>query len=235
MAMPAAGFHAIQVLLFDTFGTTVDWRGSLIAHLAQFGRENGRTVDWAGLADAWRARYKPAIQLVSEGKRPWANFDVLHRETLDELLPEFELATVSDAERAELVRGWEVLKGWPDTVAGLTRLKRKFIVGSLSNGNVRQLTNMAKFAGLPWDVIVGADIFHHYKPEPGVYRGAVELLACPAEAVLMVAAHNDDLKAARENGMKTAFVRRPTEEAGPNADWEFVAKDFEDLADQLGA
>lgn len=226
---------SIQALLFDTFGTTVDWRGSMIAYLEAFGRETGRAADWTGLADAWRAKYKPAIQEVRDGKRLWTNFDVLHRETLDELIPQFGLANLSDEDRQYLVRGWAALDPWPDTVAGLTHLKRAFLIGSLSNGNVRQLTDMAKRAGLPWDGIFGADMFRHYKPDPEIYQGAVALLDCPAEAVVMVAAHNKDLEAARACGMRTAFVQRPTEEPGPNADWDLLATDFEDLARQLAA
>ena len=225
----------IQALLFDTFGTTVDWRGSLIGHLQQIGAEHGYSADWAKMADTWRAKYKPAIQSVNEGKRPWTNFDRLHRETLDELLPEFGLKKVKDAERDEMVRGWERLWGWADTVPGLSRLKQKFIIGSLSNGNVRQLTNMAKHASLPWDVVFGGDLFHRYKPAPEVYDGAVALLACPASAVVMVAAHNNDLQAARSRGMKTAFVRRATEDPAPKEKWDFVAGDFQELAVQLGA
>jgi 2-haloacid dehalogenase len=226
---------SIQALLFDTFGTTVDWRGSMIAYLEAFGRETGRAADWTGLADAWRARYKPAIQEVRDGKRLWANFDVLHRETLDELIPQFGLTNLSDDERNYLVRGWASLDPWPEAITGLAHLKRAYIIGSLSNGNVRQLTDMAKRAGIPWDVIFGADTFHHYKPDAEIYRGAVELLDCPAEAVVMVAAHNNDLEAAKGCGLRTAFVQRPTEDAAPKGDWDILATDFEDLARQLAA
>ena len=233
--MAAAALQSVQVLLFDTFGTTVDWRGSLIADLQRFGREHSVEADWAALADAWRAKYKPAIQSVNEGRRPWANFDALHRETLDEILPQFGLSGLNNVQRDEMVRGWEHLRGWPDAVSGIRRLKARFVVGPLSNGNVRQLTNMAKSAGLPWDLILGADIFHRYKPESEIYRGAVALLNCPADAVMMVAAHNNDLQAARSCGMKTAFVQRSTEDSEPQSGWDLVTTNFENLADQLAA
>ncbi len=232
----------VQALLFDVFGTVVDWRTSLIRQLEKFGGENRLTADWAALADDWRAGYEPAIRAVREGQRSWTSLERLHRESLDQLLPRHSLNAVSDAQRQQLVLGWHFLDPWPDSVAGLTRLKRKYIIGTLSNGGVRLLTDMARFAGLPWDVIFSSDNFRRYKPDPRVYLGAAELLDAAPANIMLVAAHNYDLAAARRHGYKTAFVARPAE-YGPRqsrdfkaeSDWEFVAKDFEELASQLEA
>jgi len=232
----------IEALLFDVFGTVVDWRSSLIRRFERFGRENAITADWAALADDWRAEYEPAMKAVRDGQRPWTSLEHLHRESLDKLLPRHGLPALSEAQRQELVRGWHFLDPWPDTVTGLNRLKKKYIIGTLSNGGVRLLTDMAKFAGLPWDVILSSDNFRHYKPATQVYLGAAELLDTAPQNIMLVAAHNYDLGAARGHGYKTAFVARPTE-YGPRqsrdfkaeSNWDFVAKDFEELASQLGA
>jgi 2-haloacid dehalogenase len=232
----------IQALLFDVFGTVVDWRTSLIRWFERYGRENSLKADWATLADDWRSEYEPAMKAVRDGHRPWTSLEHLHRESLDRLLLRHGLSALSEAQRQQFVLRWHFLDPWPDTLAGLTRLKKKYIIGTLSNGGVRLLADMAKFAGLPWDVIFSSDNFRHYKPDPQVYLGAVELLDTAAENVMLVAAHNYDLSAARRHGCKAAFVARPTE-YGPRqsrdfkaeSDWEFVSKDFEELASQLGA
>ncbi len=232
----------IEALLFDTFGTVVDWQTSLIRRFERFGRENGLVADWAALVDDWRAEYQPGMNAVRSGQRPWTNLEHLHRESLDKLLPRHGLGQLSDPQRRQLVMGWHFLDPWPDAVAGLKRLKQKYIIGTLSNGGVRLLTDMAKYAGLPWDVILCADVFRHYKPDPAVYVGAVELLDTAPENIMLVAAHNYDLAAARKHGMKTAFVARPAE-YGPRqskdlkaeSDWEFVVQDFEELAAKLNA
>ena len=231
----------IQALLFDVFGTVVDWRTSLVRQLERFGHENSCTADWAALTDDWRAQYEPAMSAVREGRRPWTSLEHLHRESLDQLLPRRSLSALNEAQRQKLVLGWHFLDPWPDSVAGLTRLKRKYIIGTLSNGGVRLLADMARFAGLPWDVILSSDNFRHYKPDPEVYLGAAGLLDTAPQNVMLVAAHNYDLAAARRHGYKTAFVARPTE-YGPRqardfkaeSDWDFVAKDFEELASHLG-
>jgi 2-haloacid dehalogenase len=234
----------IEALLFDVFGTVVDWRSSLIRLLESFGRANGLNAGagWANLADDWRAEYEPAMQSVRSGERPWTSLEHLHRESLDKLLPRHGLGTLNDLQRQELVMGWHFLDPWPDSVAGLTRLKRKYIIGTLSNGGVRLLTDLARYAGLPWDVILSSDLFRDYKPDPSVYLGAAELLDTSPTNIMLVAAHNYDLAAARGHGFKTAFVARPTE-YGPRqsrdfkaeADWDFVAQDLEELAGMLGA
>lgn len=232
----------IQALVFDVFGTVVDWRTSLICRFEKFGHDNGLTADWAGLVDDWRGQYQPLMNEVRSGKREWAYLDELHRIALEQLLPRYGLANLNDSQKHSLMQGWHFLDPWQDSVAGLTRLKKKFILATLSNGGLRLLTDMARFANLPWDAIFSADIFRHYKPDPEVYLGAAALLDAPAQDVMLVAAHNYDLKAARQCGLKTAFVARPAE-YGPrqtgdfaaDSDWDYIAADFVDLAAKLGA
>lgn len=229
-------------IVFDTFGTVVDWRGSLIGELTEFGKSRGIAADWAGLVDAWRAAYQPSMNRVRLGELPWTRLDDLHRASLDRLITEFRIEGLSEQDRQHINRGWHRLNPWPDAVPGLTRLKRRFIIGPLSNGNVALLTNMAKHAGLPWDMVFGSDLFGHYKPDPETYLGVARLLDLEPAQVMMAAAHNGDLGAARKCGLLTAFFPRPTE-YGPHqsrdfaADtgWDVVARDIEDLAAQLGA
>src|SRR5579864_3192366 len=232
---------AIEAALFDVFGTVVDWRSSLMRQLQGFGDKNNIAADWTGLIDDWRAEYQPSMDAVRTGKRAWTSLESLHRESLDRLLLRQGLNhALKDSQKQELVRAWHFLDPWPDAVHGLTRLKHKVIIGTLSNGGLRLLVDMARYAGLPWDVIFSSDLFLHFKPDAEVYRKAVDLLWMPPENVLLVAAHNYDLAAARKYGMKTAFVARPTE-YGPRqsrdlraeSEWDFVADDFGELADQI--
>jgi 2-haloacid dehalogenase len=229
-------------IVFDTFGSVVDWRSSLIAELTAFGRQRGIDADWTALVDAWRAAYAPSMDRVRKGELPWTLLDDLHRASLDRLVAQFAIAGLTEDDRRHITFGWHRLHPWPDSVPGLTRLKRHFIIGPLSNGNVALLTNMAKFAGLPWDMVFGSDLFGHFKPDPETYLGVARLLGLPPGRVMMAAAHNNDLAAARRQGLMTAFFARPTE-YGPHqardhaadADWDYVARDIEDLATQLGA
>ena len=234
--------QGVKALTFDVFGTVVDWRGSIIRQGEAFGRERGLRVDWAALADAWRAGYQPAMARVRSGELPWTRIDALHRMILESLLPRFGLESLSEEDRRHLNRVWHRLDPWPDSVAGLSRLKQRYVIATLSNGNVSLLTNMAKRAGLPWDCIFSAEIFHHYKPDPETYLGVAELLDLAPSDLMMVAAHKDDLKAARAAGLRTAFVKRPLEfgpDAGPDLSpdegLDVIAEDFVDLARQLGA
>lgn len=232
----------VQALLFDVFGTVVDWRSSLIARFEQMGHEQGLSADWATLVDDWRGEYQPAMNKVRSGQREWTPLERLHRESLDMLLTKHGLGSLSAQLREEMVRGWHFLHPWPDSVAGLQRLKQQYIVGTLSNGGLRLLTDMARFAALPWDVILCSDLFRRYKPDPSVYLGAAQLLDTAPANIVMVAAHNYDLASARSHGFQTAFVARPAE-YGPRqsgdlkaeADWEFDAVDFGELASQLDA
>jgi 2-haloacid dehalogenase len=229
-------------IVFDTFGTVVDWRSSLIADLTAFGQQRGVSADWAALVDAWRASYHPSMDRVRKGELPWTKLDGLHRAALDKLVADFGIKGLTEQDLVHMNLGWHRLKGWPDSVPGLTRLKKRFIIGPLSNGNVSLLLNMAKHAGLPWDMIFGSDLFGHFKPDPETYLGAAKLLDLEPGQVMMAAAHNGDLGNARRCGLMTAFFARPNE-YGPNQkrdyaaeqEWDIVAKDIEDLAAQLGA
>jgi 2-haloacid dehalogenase len=202
----------VAALLFDVFGTLVDWRSSVITELAAFGRRHAIAIDWAALADDWRGAYMPSMDRVRRGERPWAHLDVLHRESLDALLAAYGIADrVAENDRAQLAQAWHRLAPWPDTVAGLTRLHERYVLASLSNGNVALQIDLRRFAQLPFDMLFSAETFRHYKPDPETYRGACELLALPPERVMLVAAHASDLAAARDCGLRTAFVVRPHE------------------------
>jgi 2-haloacid dehalogenase len=231
----------VQALLFDVFGTVVDWRGSIIDELTGFGTEKGIAADWAGFTDDWRAMYQPAMEEVRSGRRPWTILDVLHRESLDKLIAKYGVAGLSEADKEHINRVWHRLKPWPDAVAGLTRLKARYIIGTLSNGNVGLLTRMAKHASLPWDVILGAETGRAYKPLPQAYLANAALLNLEPVQVMLVAAHNGDLAAASAVGLRTAFVARP-QEHGPHQsrdfkaerDWDVVCGSFRELADTMG-
>lgn len=233
---------AIKALLFDVFGTVVDWRTAVICEGEGFARRNNITgIDWVRFADDWRALYQPALDRVRTGKSPWMALDDIHRQSLDKLLAQCGISGVAEPEVEDFNRAWHRLDPWPDSVAGLTRLKRKYIIAARSNGNVALMVNLAKHAGLPWDMILGAELAHQYKPTPVVYQKSASLLRLdPAECV-MVAAHNYDLEAAAKCGLQCAFVLRPAEfgpdgkvELSPADNWQFVAKDLNDLARQTG-
>ncbi len=232
-----------QALLFDVFGTCVDWRSGVIREGEALGRRLGLTaVDWAAIAAAWRAQYQPKMDEVRSGARPWTTLDVLHREGLDRVLADFGLDSIPEADRDELTLAWHRLDPWPDVVAGLERLRPRFIIAPNSNGNIALLVRMARRARLPWDAILGAEIAQAYKPQPAVYLKSVAALGLAPGEVMMVAAHNNDLVAAAACGLKTAFVPRPrehgpgqTSDLAPEREFDLVARDFLDLADQLGA
>jgi 2-haloacid dehalogenase len=231
----------VKAILFDTFGTVVDWRGSLIADLGAWAEERGIDGDWPGLVDAWRAAYAPSMDRVRKGEVPWTILDDLHRTTLERLVAEFGIVGLTDADLDHINRGWHRLRPWPDSIPGLTRLRRRYIIGPLSNGNVALLVNMAKAAGLPWDMVCSTELFGHYKPDPETYLGAARILGLQPGEVMMAAAHNNDLHAARACGLRTAFFPRVTE-YGPrqvrdfaaDSNWDIVARDIEDMASRLG-
>ncbi|MEJ1977777.1 MAG: haloacid dehalogenase type II [Acetobacteraceae bacterium] len=232
----------IRALLFDTFGTVVDWRGSLIDELTAFGQTRGISADWVGLVDAWRAAYKPSMDQVRSGAVPWMTLDALHRAALDRLVHDRGIKGLTEADRVEINLGWHRLRPWPDSVPGLTRLHSRFVLGPLSNGNVALLVDMARNAGLPWDMVFGSDVSRHFKPDPEAYLAACHLLSLEPGQVMLCAAHNDDLAAAQALGLRTAFIARPTEH-GPHQHsdleatgaWDYATQDMGDLADQLGA
>ncbi len=233
----------VQAVLFDTFGTVSDWRGSITRQGEALAKKKGITgVDWEAFARAWRAGYRPGMAKVISGERDWVPVDVIHRERLEEILPEFGLGDAfSDAEKADINRFWHRLDPWPDSIPGLLRIKKKVIIAPLSNGSLMLLTTMAKRAGIPWDCIFSSDMHKAYKRDPKVYQNAVHLLGLKPHEVMMGAAHNDDLEAAREQGLRTCYVNRPTEygvdqvvDFEADSDWDFIADSFVDLADKMG-
>lgn len=232
----------VKALVFDVFGTVVDWRTSVAREVESLAKRKKLTVDGAAFADAWRAGYAPSMNRVRTGELPWTPLDRLHRLTLDGLLERFGFTGLSEQEVADLNRAWHRLQPWSDSVPGLTRLKRKFTIAPLSNGNIALMTNMARHAKLPWDCILGAELVRHYKPDREVYQSAADFLDIKPAEVMMVAAHAGDLRAAQDVGLRTVFVPRPLE-YGPNgkpdlkadSPVDVSAKDFNDLASQLGA
>ena len=234
----------IQALVHDVFGTVVDWRGAVTADGEALAERNGiGGVDWQQFADEWRGLYAPSMNKVRTGELPWTNLDALHRMALDQLLDKFGVAArLSEEDKVWLNLTWHRLRPWPDSAPGLTRIKTKYIIATLSNGTVRLLTDMAKHCGLPWDTVLGSDLMRHYKPDAEMYRSAIEFLGNgDPSAVMMVAAHNNDLVAASKHGMKTAYINRPYEHGTKQSrdfkaehDFTYVATSFEDLATQLG-
>ena len=207
----------VKALVFDTFGTVVDWRGTIIRVGTEWGKEKNLQIDWGPFADKWRSGYGPSMNKVRNGTMPWTKLDVLHRTLLDDLLKEYNITGLTEEEKVHWNLVWHRLTPWPDAVEGLTLLKKNYIIATLSNGNVSLLVEMAKFAGLPWDAVLSAELFHHYKPDPEVYLGAVELMSCKPGEVMMVAAHPDDLKAAQALRLKTGYVPRPLERGPRNS------------------
>lgn len=227
----------VSILVFDIFGTVVDWHGSIVREVSALYPQ----VDADAFALAWRAGYQPAMQRVRSGEIGFVKLDALHRGILDDILPRFGLAHLDEAGRAHLNRVWHRLDAWPDSVAGLTRLKTRFTIASLSNGNIGLLTNMAKRAGLPWDCVLSAEVFRAYKPDPRTYLGVAEVFDVSPAQVMLVAAHQDDLAAARACGLATAYIERPLEfgakhvkDVSPDAANSWHARDLLHLADQLG-
>ena len=231
----------VKALIFDVFGTVVDWRGSIIAQAAAFGKARGIERDWAAFADTWHSKYRPFMDKVRTGELPWTNLDALHRMALEEVLAEFEIDGLDDAEKAEVNFFWHRLRPWADSVPGLYRLKHGYVIAPMSNGNIALMTNMAKNGGLPWDCILGAEVAKHYKPDPESYLTAVELLGLRPEQVMMTAAHQGDLLSAQKVGLRAGFVPRPMEhgpevtpDPTPDPSFDVVATDFVDLARQMG-
>ena len=233
---------SVKACVFDVFGTVVDWRGSIIAEGEARWSKRVAGVDWAAFADAWRSNYGPSMNKVRSGELGWTKLDTLHRLILDEIAPRFGLDALDEAEMQDLNRVWHRLRGWPDATPGLSRLKRDRVIATLSNGNVALLTNMAKFAGLPWDTVLSAELCQHYKPDPEVYLMAASLLDVGADELMMCAAHTQDLDSAAKLGLRTAYIHRP-HEGGPGGErpmpaadaYDVVVPDIEALAGALGS
>ncbi|MCU4298566.1 haloacid dehalogenase type II [Brevibacterium permense] len=239
----STGFDSVEALVFDMFGTVVDWRTRVAAEVAVHLRDHVPDLDAHDFADRWRAEYQPSMERVRSGEREFVRLDVLHRENLETVLRGFGVDPDSIPPQVldEVNLAWHRLDPWPDTIAGLTRLKERFIIAPLSNANVRLALDVAKRAGLPWDAILGAEVAGAYKPDPQSYLRTAETLGIEPHQVAMVAAHNSDLAAAQALGLRTCFVYRPSEH-GPaqttdleaEGEWDVIAEDFEDLADQIG-
>ena len=234
-------FPEVKAMTFDIFGTVADWRGSVIREGQDVWAAKGVEVDWEQFAEEWRAGYGPAMQRVRSGDLPWMNIDALHRLILDDLLARYQISSLAEDGKDQLNRVWHRLNPWPDVGSGLTRLRRRAIIAALSNGNVGLLVNMARHGGLCWDCVLSSELAKHYKPDPEVYRTAAALLGLEPHEVMMVAAHNGDLKGAQAVGFRTAFVHRPREygpkqttDLAPDHSIDVVAEDFNDLADRLG-
>ena len=234
----------IRACLFDVFGTLVDWRTSVARDLESFARRKDLAgIDWTAFAVEWRRLYQPSMEQVRSGKRPWTILDVLHRESLEQVVRKFGVRGLTEAELQYMTRAWHRLSPWPDVVPGLVRLRKRYLIAPCSNGNIALMVNLARHAGFPWDAILGAETSRAYKPKPEAYLASCRHLDLAPASVLMVAAHNSDLKAAKEQGLRTAFVPRPTEH-GPGQTTDLAADpscvdlpaaDFVDLAKKLGA
>ena len=237
----------VKALLFDVFGTVVDWRTGIAKEIQIIAKKYNIFLNAEDFADAWRAEYQPAMEQIRSGKRSFTILDILHLENLKKIAPRFNLNNLSNEDLNFLVSAWHRLPGWPDSSQGLNKLKKKFILATQSNGNIALMVNMAKYSNLSWDVILGAEVLGHYKPEPQAYIKACKALNLKPSECLMVAAHDDDLKAASLQGMKTAYVHRPFEygkdklfdiaevnDYKGNRNWDIMSKDFNDLAFKLG-
>ena len=238
---PSTG-RAVRAVLFDVFGTVVDWRTGIASAVAAFADRQGLTLDPEAFADAWRSQYQPSMERVRSGQRPYVSLDALHRENLDPVLREqgVDPAGIPARYLDELADAWHFLPPWPDSVAGIGRIKRDFIVGPLSNGNTALLVDMAKGAALAWDVVLGSDIGRAYKPSADAYLTPARILGLEPGELMLVAAHNADLASARQVGLATGYVPRPAElgphqhrNLAPTADWDVIATSITDLADRL--
>ncbi len=234
--------ETVKAVVFDTFGTITDWRSSIAAEGAKIAHTKG-IEDFNGdaFARAWRAGYRPGMARVTSGERGWTPVDVIHRERLEEILPQFGLDMLNDDERTHLNEAWHRINPWPDSIPGLLRIKKKYLIAPLSNGSLMLLTNMAKRAGIPWDFIFSSDMHQAYKRDPKVYQNAIALLGVAPHEVMMGAAHNDDLESAQAEGMRTAYINRPTEygvdqtkDFKATGSYDIIAASVEEVADKLG-
>jgi len=230
----------IKALFFDVFGTLVDWRASIAREAQTILEPLSYQLDWLAFADAWRGEYQTGMEEVRSGRIPFSRLDIIHRRNLERIRPRFGLESVSEDSLVQLNLAWHRLDAWPDVAAGMARLRRKFWLGPVSNGNISLMVDLARRNDMPWDAILGAEIAGDYKPKPRVYLAACEAFGLPPEHCVMVAAHSNDLTAAAGCGLKTAHIARPNEkgpdkgESAPSVPVDFAARDLVDLADQLG-
>ena len=228
-----------KALLFDVFGTLVDWREGIARETAAVLLPLGHSIDVCAFAGAWRAAYQPAMEEIRSGRRPFAKLDLLHRSNLDAILPDFGLQGLDDAQRCELTLAWHRLDSWPDVASGLERLKSRFLLVAVSNANISMMVDLARRNRFPWDAILGAEFVRDYKPKPRVYEAAAEALALAPHECLMVAAHSNDLAGAARCGLATAHIARPREmgrsggEAAPGVAVDFAVADLNELAEAL--
>ena len=238
---PSATAAGVKALVYDVFGTCVDWRNGVARDAERILKPLGYKIDWLAFADAWRALYQPSMEEVRSGRQPFVTLDILHRRMLDQIRPKFGLEKLANQVADDLNLAWHRLDTWPDTVPGFVRLKRKFILAPCSNGNIALMVDIARRNKIPWDAILGSEIARDFKPKPAVYLMTAAALNLQPNEVMMVAAHSDDLRQAASNGLRTAHVARPGEngpgtgESAPRVPVDFAAKSMEDLASQLGA
>lgn len=232
---------SVGALFFDVFGTLVDWRAGVAREAERILQPLGYRLDWLAFADAWRDEYQPAMEEVRAGQIPFCKLDLLHRRNLERILPRFGISGLGEDAARELNLAWHRLDAWPDAPHGLARLKRRFVLAPVSNGNISLMVDLARRNGLPWDAVLGAETAGDYKPKPRVYLSACEAIDLPPGSCMMVAAHTTDLLAAAKVGLRTAHIARPNErgpgkgEAKPHAPVDVAAADLEDLAVRLGA
>jgi 2-haloacid dehalogenase len=242
LAQPRSGGtgEGVKALVYDVFGTCVDWRNGVARDAERILKPLGYNLDWLAFASAWRALYQPSMEEVRSGRQPFVKLDVLHRRMLDQIRPKFGLEKLDDKVADELNLAWHRLDAWPDVVPGFVRLKRKFMLAPCSNGNIALMVDIARRNNIPWDAILGSEIARDFKPKPAVYLMTAAALNLQPSEVMMVAAHSDDLRSAASNGLRTAHVARPGEngpgtgETAPRGPVDFAAKNMEDLATQLG-
>ena len=237
---PGATAAGVKALVYDVFGTCVDWRTGVARDAERILKPLGYKIDWLAFADAWRALYQPSMEEVRSGRQPFVTLDILHRRMLDQIRPKFGLEKLANQVADDLNLAWHRLDTWPDTVPGFVRLKRKFILAPCSNGNIALMVDIARRNSIPWDAILGSELARDFKPKPAVYLMTAAALNLHPNEVMMVAAHSDDLRQAASNGLRTAHVARPGEngpgtgESAPRVPVDFAAKNMEDLASQLG-
>jgi 2-haloacid dehalogenase len=233
--------HGIKALFFDVFGTLVDWRSSIAREAKTLLQPLGHRLDWLAFADAWRGEYQTGMEEVRSGRIPFSRLDIIHRHNLDRIRPRFGLEKLSEDDTVHLNLAWHRLDAWPDVAAGMARLRKKYWLGPVSNGNISLIVNLARRNDMPWDAVLGAEIAGDYKPKPRVYLAACEAFGLQPEQCMMVAAHSNDLTAASSCGLKTAHIARPNEkgpgrgESGPSVPVDIAARELVDLADKLGA